>query len=378
MIIKQNRIVENFIEMAKISSLSLNERKMADYLIGKLKKLGLDVYEDKVGEIIKGNAGNVVGILKGELDCQVMFSAHMDTVGPCDGVKPIIKNGRIESSKDTILGSDDKAGIAAIIELIEVIVENKIKTPTIIVIFSVAEEIRLLGAKYFDASNYNIRYGFILDSSGKPGTVVNKAPYQDHLKIIVKGKAAHAGIEPEKGLNALYAASKAISKLKVGRIDEETTFNIGIVNGGIATNIVMEKVEFLCECRSFREEKLKQTGERIIKIFKEEVEKEGGSVEFNIQREYDGFDFPEEYELIKIVKKSAEKKGLQFKAHALGGGSDTNAYNSKGINTINLGIGMAEVHSVEEYIEISDLENMSMLLVEIVKELSGNEFEKEF
>lgn len=368
--INKNRLLDNFLEMVKISSPSLRERKMADYLVEKMRSIGMEVYEDDAGAKIGGNAGNVVGILRGNSDYQIMFSAHMDTVTPCENVKPLIKNGRVVSSGDTILGADDKAGIAAILEACQTVAESGKDHPTIMALFSVAEETRLLGAYNFDHTKYNIKYGFILDSSGKPGTVVKRAPYHDKIEIKFIGKAAHAGIEPEKGINALYVASHAISKFKMGRIDENTTFNLGIVKGGRATNIVMEEVRITGEARSFDERSLGLISEEVIEISRNTAEHFRAGIDYEVKREYDGFSFSEDSEIIKIVKKAVAEVGLPFEAQSLGGGSDTNVYNSKGVNTVNLGIGMSKPHAMDEYIEIKDLEDTAAIVVAIIKKIS--------
>ncbi len=368
--VNRDRIIKKFIEMASISSLSLKERAMADYLLSELKSIGLEeVYEDGCASEIGGNAGNIVGILRGK-GSPVMFSAHMDTVGPCEDVKPIVEQEIIRSSGNSVLGADDKAGIAAILEMLYYLKESKIEHPDIVVVFSVAEEIRLLGAKSIDLTKLGIKYGFVLDSSGKPGSVVKQAPYHNAINALFKGKSAHAGIEPEKGINAFYVASKAISKLKVGRIDEETTFNPGIAKGGTATNIVMDRFEVYCEARSYSEEKLEKLCSEISAVFKESALEQGAEVEIAIEREYDGFCFDENTDLIKIAKDAAQKCTLQYSAHRLGGGSDANIYNSKNVKTLNLGIGMTKIHSKEEYITIEDLVDNARLITAIVKEIN--------
>lgn len=369
--INKDRLVDLFMDMTKISSPSLNEREIADFVKNKLLQDGFEVYEDKAGEAHGGNAGNVIGFLKGN-GTQVMLSAHLDTVVPCENVIPMIKNDKIVSDGRTILGADDKAGIAAIIEAVKVMRENNEEHPDIVLVFSIAEEIRLLGARYFDFTKYNIKYGFIFDSSGKPGTLVKRAPYQNTIFLKFLGKAAHAGIEPEKGINALYVAAHAISKLKMGRIDSETTFNLGTVSGGLATNIVMEDVEILGEARSFSEKTLGEFCETVIEVCRNTAEEFKAELDYDIKREYDGFDFSEESEIIQIVKKAVGNTGLPFSTQSLGGGSDTNIYNTKGINTVNLGIGMSKPHSLDEFIEIKDLVDTARIIVEILREITKN------
>ena len=371
MVVNRDRLINSFIKMANISSPSLKEREFADYLIKKLRSLGMEISEDGAGEVIGGDCGNITAVLKGDKSKEsIMFSAHMDTVGPCENVLAVMVGSRIESKGDTVLGGDDKIGVAGIVEMLECIVEGKLAHPDIIVIFSVAEEIRLLGAKEYNFDDISVKRGIILDSSGKPGTLVNQAPFHDEITFIFRGKSAHAGIEPEKGLNALFVASEAISQMTIGRIDGETTFNLGKIEGGLATNIVMEEVRIIGEIRSFSEEKLKKEREKILKICKDTSNLyEKAEFNYTVVREYDGYYISEESEFFQLVKRSILNGGFEFEAHSLGGGSDANVYNQKSVETINLGIGMSNIHSCEEYVEIEDLISVSEILLSILKEI---------
>lgn len=365
--IKENRVIENFLDMVKISSPSKNEREMGDYLIKILKELGLDVIEDNAGEINGGNCGNIVGILKNPGKKRYLFSAHMDTVNPCEKITPILKDGKITSDGTSVLGGDDKSGIAAIIEMLRVIKENKLDHPEIVVVFSICEEGGLLGAKAFDIEKYQINYGFIIDSSGKPGRVVTQAPAAARGTIKINGRAAHAGISPEKGINALEVAAHAITKMKLGRIDAETTSNIGIVKGGEAINIVMPSLELQYEARSLSSEKLQLLLDETLLLLNETCEKFKTNFEHNVKVEYLGFKLKNEDAIVKIVEKACEKAKIEFEAVSSGGGSDTNIYNNKGVPCVNLAIGMSKVHTLEEYIEIKDIIDTIKILLEIAK-----------
>lgn len=365
--VREERLVKNFIDMVKIPSPSLKEREMADYLITALKKLGLEVEEDNAGEINKGNAGNVIGVLRAPGKPKVLFSAHMDTVLPCDKITPVIENGIIKSDGTSILGGDDKGGIAAILEMLEAIKENNLDHPEIIVVFSMAEEIGLLGAKAFNVEKYSPDYGIILDSSGKPGVVITEAPYAAKGKITIVGKPAHAGIAPENGINALTVAAHAITKIKLGRIDKETTSNMGTVCGGQAVNIVMPSVEMMYEARSLNGETLKNLLNETFEIFEKTAKDFGAEFKHNVTIGYDGFIVPEDAEILQRFKAACERAKIEYKPQPSGGGSDTNIYNGKGIPSLNLAVGMSKVHTLEEYIEIKDLVGSAELLLEIVK-----------
>ena len=365
--IQENRIVENFLEMVKISSPSKNEREMGDYLIKVLNELGLEVEEDNAGELNGGNCGNIVGVLKSPGKKKYLFSSHMDTVVPCEKVNPILENGIIKSDGTSILGGDDKGGIAAIIEMLRVIKEEKLEHPELVVVFSMGEEIGLLGSKVFNIEKYGVDFGFILDSSGKPGKIITKAPSAARGKIKIIGKPAHAGIAPEKGVNALTVAAHAITKIKLGRVDSETTSNIGVVSGGQATNIVMPSIELDYEARSLSNEKLEILLKETFEILADTCKEFNAEMVNDVTVEYPGFSIDENSEIVNIVKEACAKVGLESETLSSGGGSDTNMYNAKGIPSVNLAVGMSKVHTLEEYIEVIDLVNLSKMLVEIIK-----------
>ena len=368
--VKENRLVQTFIDMASISSPSLKEREVGDYLLKALKELGMEAYEDNAGEVHSGNCGNIIGVLKAPGKKKVLFSAHMDTVLPCDKITPIIENGIIKSDGTSVLGGDDKGGIAAILEMINVIKENKLDHPEIIVVFSIAEEIGLRGARVFDIEKYSPDYSFILDSSGKPGVAIVQAPYSAKGEMKIIGKPAHAGISPENGINALTVASHAITKIKLGRIDSETTSNIGIVRGGEAVNIVMPELSIMYEARSFQGEKLDNLLKETNDIFAATAKEFGAEFINDVKKGYDGFTLDPESEILKCFAKACANIGLESTQKSSGGGSDANVYNAKGFKAVNLAVGMSKVHTKEEFIEIKDMVDTAKLILEVSKELS--------
>lgn len=365
--INRDRMVNEFIELVKTDSVSLKEKQMAETLKSKLNALGYEVDEDHAGEKTGGSTGNLICTIRGRKDVPgVLLMAHMDTVVPGSGKKPHIEDGIIKTDGTTVLGGDDLAGVECILEAVRVIQENGLEHGDIQIVFTIAEEIGLLGAKHLDYSKIYAKYGFVMDDGGPIGGVAVKAPSQNKIDIVVKGKAAHAGVEPEKGISAIQIASEAISKMKLGRIDEETTANIGIINGGQATNILCETVEIKAEARSRDEEKLEQQTEHMRKCFEEAARKFGGSVAFNSKKEYPAFNIEETDPIIKILKRAAGKIGIDLKLGATGGGSDTNVINGKGIQAVDLSVGMDKVHSVEEQLAINDMVKAAQFLVSII------------
>jgi len=366
--VNRKRLVDNFVNLVKIDSLSKQERQMADELISILEDMGLSVYEDNAGEKIGGNAGNLICTVKGSKNVPpILLMAHMDTVTPGKGKTPVIENDIIKSDGTTVLGGDDIAGIACILEALRVIKENAVEHGDIQVVFTVAEEVGLMGAKNLDYTKINAKYGFVLDDGGKIGGAAVKAPSQNIIDITVKGRASHAGIAPEKGVSAIQIAAEAISNMKLGRIDHETTANIGIIKGGQATNIVCDVVEIKAEARSRDKSKLDRQTAHMRECMEKAAEKFGGTVDFKSELEYPAYVIDENDDIVKILKKAAAVADLEFRLEETGGGSDTNIVNGMGIQAVNICIGMDKVHSVNEQIKIDDMVRAVEFLIEIIK-----------
>ena len=373
--VKRERIVNEFLELAKISSPSLREGMIAGVVKEKLHALGLKAEMDDTGKMIGGEAGNLIATLEpfpqpGEpgASTALLLSAHLDTVAPGENVRPVLEHDIIRSSGDTILGADAKAGIAAILEALRVITEQNVPHPGLVIVFSVAEEMGLLGASCLDKAMLKADWGIVLDSAGPVGGMVTRGPAHSTVRAAIKGKAAHAGIEPEQGVSAIQIAAEAVRRMKLGRVDRETTANIGTINGGRATNIVPEEVIIEGEARSLSPEKLDEQ----IKSMKEAVvgaaREYGGSAEVEARLSYPHIDLAEEAPPVELIKRAGEKMGLKMKAISSGGGSDANIFNSMGIPTVNLTTGMEKVHTNGEFIRIEELLKLARLVVEIVKQ----------
>lgn len=362
------RLVDTFLKYVQIDSESYNEINMANAVMADLKEIGCEVYMDNAGEKVGSNAGNVYAVLKGDMDKEpILFSAHMDTVKPGKGVKPVIKDGVIYSDKTTVLGGDDKSGVVSIVEALRIIKEQNLSHPTIEVVFTICEECGLLGSKNLDYSRITAKKAAVLDSSGDAGVIINTAPGQ--IKIIghFVGKGAHAGVAPEEGISAIQIASEAISHMKLLRIDEETTANIGTLKAEYATNIVPEKVYMLAEARSRNSEKLKAQKEHMVKCIDDACEKFGGKFEGEIVDCYSTYYTDENDSFIAEIKQACERAGITSCIKASGGGSDANNMNLNGIKSVVLGTGMNKVHSVNEEITIQNLEDTTKLVLELAK-----------
>ena len=373
--VNKKRLVESFMELVKIGSVSREERNLADFLVEKLEDLELEVRVDQAGEKVKSNSGNIIARFRGNIKkaTPIMFSAHMDTVVPGKNIKPICEGDKILSSGKTILGADDKAAIAALLEALHIIKENNISCGDIEIVFSVCEEIGLKGAKNLDIFSLNAQMGFVLDAGGQVGNIITAAPSQNSLQIIIYGKSAHAGSNPEEGINAIQVAGFALSRMKLGRIDEETTANIGIVSGGKATNIVPDKVTLQGEVRSRNEEKLEKYTEQLKKITEDTAQEFKAKADVKINREYSCYNLSPDDQVVKISMKAAKDMGLHTELCPSGGGSDANVFNQKGFPSVVLAIGMEKVHTVDEYILVKNLINTAEYVLSIINTITSGE-----
>ena len=373
--INEKRLVECFMKLVRIDSVSREERDLADFLIEKLEGLGLEVIVDQAGEEIKANTGNIIARLNGNIKeaVPIMFAAHMDTVVPGKNIEPILSGEKIVSNGKTILGADDNAGIAALLEALHLIKENNISCGDIEIVFTVCEEVGLLGAKNLNISPLSSQMSFVLDSGGKVGQIITTAPSQNSLEFIIYGKSAHAGANPEEGINAIQVTGFALSRMKLGRIDEETTANIGIISGGRATNIVPDEVTLKGEVRSRNEEKLEKYTEQLKKITEDTAQEFKAKADIKIDRKYYCYNLSPQERVVKIAVKAAEDMGLQPLLCPSGGGSDANIFNKKGIPSVVLAIGMEKVHTIDEYILVKNLKNTAEYILSIINTITSGE-----
>ncbi|MBC7333657.1 MAG: M20/M25/M40 family metallo-hydrolase, partial [Actinobacteria bacterium] len=256
--------------------------------------------------------------------------------------------------------------VASILECLKIITERNIPVRETCVILTISEESGLLGAKNLDISKVKPEVGFVFDGGGRIGTIITKAPYQNSIYANFQGKAAHAGVCPEKGINSIYAASSGISDIKWGRIDEETTCNVGIIKGGVARNIVPEKTEVHAETRSMKLSRLEEVTHEILSHFERAALKTGAKLKYSVVREYDGFEIPEDAKCVEIAKQAIKRLGIKPKFASSGGGSDINIFNARGKRAVNLSSGMENVHSNREYVRIEELVKLPALMLGII------------
>ncbi|MBC1604736.1 M20/M25/M40 family metallo-hydrolase [Listeria rocourtiae] len=370
--VNSKRLVDTFIELVKIDSETKQEGNFQAFLKARFQSLNLKVTEDDTMTKTGFGANNLLCQLPATTEADaIFFSCHVDTVKPGMGIKPEIKDDIIYSDGTTILAADDKAGIAIMLETIQLIKENNTPHGKLEFVLSVGEESGLIGIKAFDMSMLTANYGFVLDTGGPVGSITVGSPTHAGLEIEIHGIAAHSGIEPEKGISALEIASKAISAMKLGRIDSETTANIGIIEGGTATNIVMEHVRMVAEVRSINSDSCEAQIQHMKDLFEKTTAEMGGAITIKVEMKYGGYHFNTETNVVQIATRALAELGMRANCEISGGGSDANIFNEQGKETTNLSIGYEKIHTVHEYIPIRELEKATALVYEIVKRVAS-------
>lgn len=368
--IDQERLLKEFQHLVSINAESYEEREMADYLIHRLRELGLETEEDDAAVRLAGNpakgAGNVFGRMKGNGGSTILFSSHMDTVTPGNGKRAVIhEDGRITSAGDTVLGADDAAGIAAILEMLTVIKERDLRHPDIEVLFPAAEEPYAQGSRMFDYNRVSAKMAYVLDLSGAVGGAAIAAPSMISLQIHVRGKSAHAGFCPENGIHAIAIAAKAIASLPYGRVDEETTVNLGTIRGGTARNIVPDEVTVTGEIRSMDHGKALAWVERIREVFQSHARTEGGSAEVSYVEEFRSYRIGEQEAVVQRFLTACDRLNLPVRLEETFGGSDNNHFTAHGIRGIVIACAMNEVHTKQEYTTVEELRKSAELTLQL-------------
>ena len=364
------RLVDQFMAMAKIASPSRQEGRLAAYLKPELEALGFVVEFDSAGELAGGDTGNLIATLPGDPDIEpLVLSCHMDTVTPCIGVTPIVEDGVIRSDGTTVLGGDDKAGIAAILEGVRRIRERGVRHGLIQAVFTICEEVGMHGAMGLDYSKIRAKRAFILDADGPIGQILVRGPAKDAIHAVIHGRSAHAGLKPEAGSSAIQVAARAIERMKLLRIDDETTANLGQISGGGATNIVTDRVEITAEARSLTNEKLDAQGAHMKACLEDAAHEFGATAEVTIERSYHAFSLDADEPVVRHCAAAMRHLGLTPTLTSTGGGSDCNVFNRHGMKAVDLSIGMTDVHTCMESLRIEDLE-MTARLVEALIEFS--------
>jgi tripeptide aminopeptidase len=376
-LINRERIKNLLIELIKIDSLSRKEYDVAMRLKREMEDMGAVVAIDDAGAKVGGTVGNLIASFQGNAPSAppLLLSAHMDTVVPGEGIVPILEGDILRSDGRTVLGGDDKSGVAIICEAIRTLQERDFPHGDIDVVFTICEESGLVGAKCLDVGRLRARTGLVLDSDSV-GFLFTRGPGANRLEIRVRGLEAHAGVCPERGISAIQVAAAGISQMKLGRIDHETTANIGVIEGGMAVNIVPNSVLLRGEARSHSPEKLEQQTRHMVSCLEEaaarqRLELDGtpfeSRIESKIERDYERMLVLESAPIVQLVYAAGKNLNVNVKTQATGGGCDANVFNQKGLEVANLGTGMRDIHTVHEWLDLKDLYLSGEMVLEVLR-----------
>jgi len=363
-----DRINKTLIELCEIPSPSKCERPVADYILARISALGLDIVEDNAGYDLDGDTGNLIVKVDGNSSSPFLLTAHMDTVVPIDGlpdrINVNISDGVVHTDHKSILGADDKAGIAIALELLHHRIENVSNLHPLEIVFTVQEEIGARGAAYLDKDSISAKQGFVLDGDTPVGTVIVRAPHKLRYDLVVRGVAAHAALEPEKGVNAIGAISSLVSALPCGRIDNNTVTNYGIIQGGSATNVIPDRVDLVGELRGHDLAKVQFVQKQIEETTDHVLEDSRVSTEITWTSLYPGYSVSLNELCIQYFALACNKLDMQVDYITTDGGGDANPLNGAGVTCVPFGLGMKAIHTNQEHIMLSDLHNAFHLLLE--------------
>lgn len=365
--VDRERAINTFFEYVKIDSETGNEKYMSHRLAEDLGKLGFEVYVDNAGEKCKSNGNNVYCFLKGPLDAEpLLLSAHMDTVKPGVGIEPYIDGKYIKSKTDTVLGADDKSGVAAIMESLKVVKEKNLSHRPLEIVFTISEEKGLLGSKNLEFDRLKAKNAIVIDSSGNAGDIKIQAPGKKHINVEIIGTASHAGAHPEKGVSSIMVASEAIANMKLLRIDEETTANIGSFTATGPDNIVCSHAEITAEIRSLSPDKLDGQLHHMMECFEKACKRHGAKIISEAVTDYYPYKLDDNLYIVNLIKRVCKDFGIKTTVFADGGGSDANVYNKNKINAVAIGSGMDFVHTTKEQLFIDDFIKTIEVLVAVM------------
>ncbi len=363
-----SEVLDLFLDLAAVPSPPGEEREVADRVARYLRDLGLEPAEDAAGPAIGSSAGNLYARLEPTGAGEPLFlCAHLDTVPPADAIEPIVEDGIVRNARATVLGADNKAAVAVMLEAVRRLLAERRRHGGVELVFTPKEEVGLLGAYAFDQSRLVARVGYVYDQAAPIGGVILGAPAGQLLELTFHGRAAHAGMEPEEGRSAIAAAARAIAEMRLGRIDDETTANVGEIAGGVAANIVPEWCRVVAEARSHDEAKLAD----LVQELQDAVTFAAGvvecEVETRIRRQYRAYRFARGDRSVSLAARALERCGFEPSFSLSGGAADANVFNERGLQCVNLANGMAEIHTPDEHIAVADLEAMVEVTLALVE-----------
>jgi tripeptide aminopeptidase len=378
----RERLRDEFLELVRISSVSRREGNVAKRLTTILEGMGATVEVDDAGDKIGSDTGNLVARFPGTAPdvAPFLLCGHMDTVPPADNVRPVVDGDVIRTDGTTVLGGDDKSGIVAILEAVRLLRERRIPHGPVDVLFTICEELGLIGAKHFDVGRLRARTGLVLDCDGVH-ELITRAPAANRMQFTVHGLEAHAGLAPEQGISAVQVAAEAIAAMRLGRVDVATTANVGRIEGGLASNIIPNRVVLRAETRSLTLEALEAQTRHMLECFERAASRRSvtvagktttARVEARVERDYEPLSVPDNTRIVRLVRGAAERLRKPFKTRSTGAASDANVFSGRGVEVANLGCGMRQIHTVNEWVDVNDMVATTELLVETVRLHASN------
>ncbi len=369
-------VLDLFLELAAIPSPSGEERAVADRVAAELEALGLEASEDDAGSRIGSTAGNLVARVEPTVDggMPIFFCAHLDTIAPDGPVEPVVRDGVVRNERPTILGADDKSAVAVILEATRRLLAERRPHAGVELVFTPKEEVGLQGAAALEPDRLRANVGFVYDQAAPIGEIVVGAPAAVAFDAVFTGRAAHAGMYPEEGRSAIAAAARAVADMRLGRIDEETSANIGLIEGGGARNVVPDRCRLLGEARSHDEAKLADLVRELTETATFAAALEECEVATEVSRSYRGYRFKRDDVPVRLAREALERTGFEPRYVLSGGAADANAFNARGLACLNMANGMAEIHTPNERVSVADLEAMvevTLALVDAARAMGG-------
>jgi tripeptide aminopeptidase len=363
----QSSVLSLFLELAAIPSPPGEERAVADAVLRYLRELGLEPDEDGCGSAIGSTMGNVYARLEPTTEgTPLFFCAHLDTVPPSGPLEPVVDEGFVRNAGGTILGADNKSAVVAMLEGARRILAENHPHAGVELLFTPKEEVGLIGAYAFDHERLQAQRGYVYDQAAPIGEIILGAPWSQAMEVRFHGRAAHSGMFPEEGRSAIQAAAKAIADLRLGRVDEETTANVGIISGGTGGNIVPEWCTFLAEARSQDEGKLGEIVQEMLDAYSFAATATDCEVETSMRKSYRGYRFKQDDDVVRLAATALQRCGYAPTYALSGGGADANVFNERGLSCVNLANGMTDIHTPDERIAVDDLAAMVEVTLALV------------
>ncbi len=346
---------------------------VADRVTAALDALGLEWDEDGAGPVVGSSMGNILCRLPGRVETgtPIFLCAHLDTVPPAGPIEPVVEDGVVRNAGGTILGADDKAAVAVMLEATRRIVAEGMPHAGIELLFTPKEEVGLLGAYAFDHTRLEAALGYVYDQAAPIGEITLGAPTQSSIHARFHGRASHAGMYPEDGRSAIFAAARAIADMRLGRIDHQSSANVGVIAGGTARNIVPEWCSFEAEVRSRAQGTLAALVQEMLDAIGFAASTSDCTAETDVQETYRGYVFRDDEPAIRLAASALRRAGYEVTTAFSGGGADANVFNERGLPCVNLANGMAEIHTADEHVAVADLDGMVEVTLALVAEARG-------